>query len=55
MHDIQEAAAMMLDIDLEDGKDLSKITVAADSEPIKVSIPVVIEEHSFRRFPSKTK
>jgi predicted RNase H-like HicB family nuclease len=52
MHDIQECAAMALDLELELGR-LPDELKPHPQEHWRLRIPVVIEEHTFKRFPLK--
>ena len=53
MQDIQACAAMALDIRLEQGKSPSELGAVA-GETLHLRVPVVVEEHWFRRPKGKT-
>ncbi|HLE81267.1 MAG TPA: type II toxin-antitoxin system HicB family antitoxin [Dehalococcoidia bacterium] len=50
--EIHEVIAMMLDIYAEDGRPLPPKVTASDKLPLTTTVPVVLSEHKFRRFPA---
>ena len=52
--DIQEVAAMMLDLYLEQGKILPSAQRVDEGILVTTKVPIIIEEHKFRR-PSRAK
>jgi len=53
--DLQEVVAMFLDLDEEEGLERTAVIETELEEPLRASIPVVIEEHSFRRLTRTSK
>ncbi len=53
--DIQEVIAMVIDLYQEEGWELPATIKKAEGAPARASLPVIIEEHPFRRIPVKTR
>lgn len=51
--EIHEVIAMMLDIYAEDGRPMPPKVTASDKLPLTTTVPVVLSEHKFRRFPAR--
>ncbi len=55
MEGIQEVIAMTIDIYEEDAWPLPEQVIATDALPLKATVPVVINEHKFRRISKGSK
>lgn len=51
--EIHEVIAMMIDVYAEDGRPLPSSVTASDKLPLTTTVPVVLSEHRFRRFPAR--
>lgn len=52
---IQEVIAMVLDLYNEEGWELPHTLSKVEGPPSQASLPIIIEEHHFRRIPVKTR